>query len=77
MIVKVLRKNSLKDDTDALDAAYWATKTPEERWQAVQYLREQFYGKNDRVERVLKVRKLGQSPEEALSLEEFHRKYPN
>lgn len=76
MIAKVFSRHSLKDDTDLLDIAYWNSKTPVERWNAVQFLREQFYGKNDRVERVINMRKLHQTQEEALPVDEFHRKYP-
>lgn len=76
MIEKVVSKHSLHEDSELRDLQYWDTKTPEERWQAVQYLREQFYGKNDKVERVIHMRKLGQDPSEALTVEEFHKKYP-
>jgi len=77
MIVKVFSKHSLKEDTDLMDIAYWNGKTPKERWSAVQSLREQFYGRNERVERVISMRKLRQSPEDALPLDEFRRKYPS
>lgn len=77
MMAKVFSKHSLKEDTDLLDIAYWNGKTPQERWNAVQALREQFYGPGDRVERVISIRKLHQNPEEALPVEEFHRKYPS
>lgn len=77
MIAKVFSKHSLKEDTDLLDIAYWNGKSPKDRWNAVQSLREQFYGPCDRIERVINMRKLHQSSDEALPVEEFHRKYPS
>jgi len=73
MIAKVVSKHSLHTDSDREDILYWNTKTPEERWQAVQYLREQFYGKNDKVERIIRLRKLHQEPSQALPVAEFHK----
>lgn len=75
MIAKVVTRHSLKDDTDYEDLLYWEGVSPVDRWNAVEMLREQFYGKQEHIERVAKMRKLGQTPEEALPIDEFHRKY--
>lgn len=54
---KVIRKISLKKQPD--DYNYWMSKTPQERIEAVEFLREQYLGmKNEilpRLSRVLKV----------------------
>ncbi len=44
MIEKVVRKQSLQDSYNNDDLAYWLSKTPEERIEAVEYLRRQYYG---------------------------------
>ena len=75
MIVKVFTKHSLKEDTDCEDLIYWEGISSENRWNTVQKLREQFYGKQERVERIIKIRKLDQMPEDALPADEFHHRY--
>jgi hypothetical protein len=44
------------------DGAYWATKTPEERMRALEYLRRMAYGDaaTARLQRVFSVAKLGE-----------------
>lgn len=71
MIDKVVFKHPLTEDTVDRELAYWATRSPEERWNAVQKLREQFYGRNDTVERVITIRKLPRFSEETHSPELF------
>jgi len=37
------------------DIAYWLSKTPSERLEAVEILRRQYYGNSDRLQRVVTV----------------------
>ncbi len=51
-----IQENSLFDKPD--DVSYWLTKTPEERWQAIELLRQTLYGYDEstgRLQRVLEV----------------------
>ena len=75
MIAKVFTKYALKENTDCEELIYWEGISPENRWHTVQELREQFYGKQERVERIIKMRKLEQIPEDALPVDEFHQRY--
>lgn len=58
----VLSVASLADESD--DRSYWAEKSPEERWAAMEYLRVINYGydpSTERLQRVLTVVDLGES----------------
>ena len=56
MIEKVVKKRNLRDSSSKQEElAYWLTKTPEERIEAVEYLRRQYYGNSDRLQRVARV----------------------
>ena len=56
MIEKVVKKVGLKESSESeLDLAQWLKKTPEERVSAVEYLRRQFYGSTDRLQRTARI----------------------
>jgi hypothetical protein len=56
MIEKVVTKTGLKESSDpARELAYWLGKSPEDRVSAVEYLRRQFYGSTDRLQRTARV----------------------
>jgi len=47
---------------DTGDRAFWLSKTPEERWEALELLRQIFYGYDPataRLQRVLRITELG------------------
>ncbi len=57
----VFSVGSLGDDPG--DRAYWMAKTPEERWEAIELLRQIFYGYDpatERLQRVLRIVELGE-----------------
>jgi hypothetical protein len=59
MIEKTARKCRLEDHDQAReDLAYWLSKTPEERVAAVDFLRRQVHGTDQRLQRVARVIKL-------------------
>ena len=53
MIKKVIKILDLKDKGD--DLAYWLSKSPQERIEAVEILRKQFNGTAKRLQRIIKV----------------------
>jgi hypothetical protein len=56
MISKVVRKMDMKeDDSIKEDLKYWLEKDPNERISAVEYLRRQFHGNSDRLQRIARV----------------------
>ena len=56
MIQKVVKKAKLSDFSEIKeDLAYWLSKTPEERVEAVELLRRQRYGSSVRLQRVARV----------------------
>ena len=56
MIKKVIKKIDLKKDNSTKeDLKYWLEKDPNERVSAVEYLRRQFHGNSDRLQRVARV----------------------
>jgi hypothetical protein len=56
MIKKVVTKRNLKDSSSTKeDLAYWRSRPPEERVAAVDYLRRQFYGSTNRLQRFARV----------------------
>jgi len=56
MIEKVVRKLDLKSASSAReDLAYWLGKTPEERIAAIEFLRRQYHGSSERLQRVARV----------------------
>ncbi len=62
MIKKVLTKRSLDDSSSVEDdLAYWSGKEPEERVEAVDYLRRQYNGSTSRLQRTAQVIQLSQS----------------
>ncbi len=56
MIAKVVKVKNLNDkDLILEDLKYWLSKSPEERVEAVDYLRKQFHGSSERLQRVARV----------------------
>ena len=56
MIQKVVRKAKLSEfDEIKENLAYWLSRTPEERVEAIEILRRQYYGNTARLERVARV----------------------
>ncbi len=56
MIKKFVKKSDLGGDSpEETDLAYWLTKTPQERIEAVEILRRQCDGSTARLQRVVKV----------------------
>jgi len=56
MIDKIVKKFDLKkDDSIKEDLKYWLEKDPNERVSAVEYLRRQFHGNSDRLQRIARV----------------------
>jgi hypothetical protein len=56
MIEKVVAKYDLTDpDAARRDLEYWLTRTPEERVEAVEILRRQFYGNPGRIQKIARV----------------------
>jgi hypothetical protein len=56
MINKIVKKIDLKkDDSIKEDLKYWLEKDPNERVSAVEYLRRQFHGNSDRLQRTARV----------------------
>jgi hypothetical protein len=56
MITKVVRKSSLHDfQSDRINLAYWLSRPVEERLATVDYLRKQYYGSTERLQRVARV----------------------
>ena len=56
MIAKVIKVRELNDNALILDdLKYWLSKSPEERVEAVDYLRKQFHGNSERLQRVVRV----------------------
>jgi hypothetical protein len=56
MIKKVVRKNNLHNLQSAKDdLLYWLSRPAEERVAAVDYLRKQYYGSTERLQRVARV----------------------
>lgn len=56
MISKVVKKmNMNEDDSIKEDLKYWLEKDPSERISAVEYLRRQFHGHSDRLQRIARV----------------------
>ncbi len=62
MIEKVVRKADLKDFSEIKEnLAYWLSKTPAERIEAVEYLRRMHYGSLPRLQRCARIVQLEQS----------------
>ncbi len=56
IIKKVVRKSNLRDLQSAKEnLAYWLGRPAEERVAAVDYLREQYYGSSERLQRIARV----------------------
>ena len=56
MIQKIITRHNLKDSLSMKeDLAYWLSKTPEERIEAVEYLRRQYYENSTRLQRIARV----------------------
>lgn len=56
MIKKVVKKTDLmKNNSIKEDLKYWLEKDPIERVSAVEYLRRQYHGNSDRLQRVARV----------------------
>ena len=56
MIVKNVKKLDLKRDSSIKeDLAYWLSKTPQERIAAIEFLRRQYHGSSERLQRSARV----------------------
>ena len=55
MLKKVIKVKSKRDNEIRDNLAYWLSKTPEERLSAVEHLRRQQDGNQERLQRVLRV----------------------
>jgi hypothetical protein len=56
MVERVVTKHNIKGfDSVKEDLAYWLSKTPEERVEAVEYLRRQLHGSSERLQRTARV----------------------
>jgi hypothetical protein len=56
MIRKVVNKRDLRNFSSIKeDLSYWLSKTPEERVEAVDYLRKQYHGSTERLQRSVRV----------------------
>jgi hypothetical protein len=56
MIKKVMTKHAVKNFSSVKeDLAYWLNKTPEDRVDAVEYLRRQLHGSSKRLQRTARV----------------------
>jgi hypothetical protein len=56
MIRKVVNKHNLCDFSSIKeDLSYWLSKTPEERVSTVDYLRKQYHGSTERLQRSVRV----------------------
>jgi hypothetical protein len=56
MVERVVTKHNIKGfDSVKEDLAYWLSKTPEERVEAVEYLRRQLHGSSGRLQRTARV----------------------
>ena len=56
MIQKVVRKHSLGGFSEVRqNLEYWLNKTPQERLEAVDFLRSQIYGNTERLQRVARI----------------------
>lgn len=56
MIEKVVVRRSLKDsDSSKEDLEYWLSRRPEERVEAVEFMRRVFYGDTGRIQKVVRV----------------------
>lgn len=52
---KVIKIVALRDSEADQRLAFWQSKTPEERLEAVEILRRRFYGTPERLERSVKI----------------------
>jgi hypothetical protein len=56
MIKKVINIKKLNDkNMISDDLRYWLSKSPEERVAAVEYLRKQYHGSSERLQRVVRI----------------------
>lgn len=56
MIERVVQVRKLSESSQAAeDLEYWLSRTPEERIEAVEYLRRQHYGSTEGLQRVARV----------------------
>jgi hypothetical protein len=56
MVEKVVTKYNVRDfNSVKKDLAFWLSKTPEERIEAVEYLRRQLHGSSGRLQRTARI----------------------
>jgi hypothetical protein len=56
MIEKVVKKYDKKEVSPVKeDLAYWLSKTPEERIEAIEILRRQLHGSTERLQRIARI----------------------
>ena len=70
MIQKIVTKRSLKDPSSIKDdLAYWLSRTPKERVEAVDYFRRQLHGSSERLQRSVRVIQRTQKKNDLADLE--------
>lgn len=52
---RIVRKTHLGDDEPSRDVAYWMSRPPQERFEAVEELRRQMHGAPSRLQRVVRI----------------------
>lgn len=52
---KVAHKRNIDDTTPSDDLAWWLSRTPEERIEAVEILRRRFHGNAERLQRTARI----------------------
>jgi hypothetical protein len=61
MIEKVVRKANLQEFSEIKEnLAYWLSKSPEERVEAVEFLRRMLYGSLPRIQKCVRIVRLGE-----------------
>ena len=61
MVQKIVKKRNLGESSSIKeDLAYWLSKSPDERIAAVEYLRGQYHGSTERLQRVVRIIQLPQ-----------------
>jgi hypothetical protein len=55
MIQKVIKKRKVNESSSSDDLKYWLSRTIEERISTVEFLRRQYYGSSERLQRVSRI----------------------
>jgi len=54
-IEKVINIKKLSTDNNKEDLVYWMSKSPQERIEAIEYLRRMYYGDSTRLQRAVRI----------------------